>query len=219
MHFNELDNGNEFSSLLTSFRPEEIELIIDDIKLEENGTQFIYIIDTYDIVQNYMPYIETELFSKRSINYQAQKHLCYDYFFNTFNPINIVLLDEYKIELLSAKDILLRHLRDAKILISNIEELKKGTKDFLSIQNNETEAFFGKNFEVILVLLILNDKGKRVLDNFITFIRERLILSETQTKKIDNSGQIEEIILNSKPTEFSKIVFEKYVDDKCKYIL
>ena len=214
----EKNPNTDYYFLMNSFTTADIESIKNDLKLYYENYYFIYVVDTYDIVENYLPYTEIELFSRKDRNYQVQKFICYDYFFGRLNNTTTVLLNEYKIELLAAKNKLNRHLRDAKTVINNLETLKKETNDFIE-NPARTEEFFRKHFEVILLLLILNDKTQSILEEFFSFIRTRLMVSEVKVRDERDSELIDSIFAASSYTKFSIDLFEKYIEQNKTQLL
>ena len=141
--------NTEYNFIFNTFSNDDIELIIQDLQRFKENHYLLYVVDTYDIVENYLPYTEMELFSRKNRNHQAQKFICYDHFFGRLNTTSTILLNEYKVELLAAKNKLTRHLGEAKYVIKNLETLKKETGDFVN-DPEKTEDFF-KNHSVMIV--------------------------------------------------------------------
>ncbi|MRG43911.1 hypothetical protein GFS24_02235 [Chitinophaga sp. SYP-B3965] len=203
--------NSSYHFILSCYTSTDIEAVISDIELHEKGYELLYAVDTYDIMENYLPYIRMELFSKGDQNYQAQRSICYDYFFGDLSVTSTILMNEYKMELIAAKNKLNKHLRDAKTVIRNLEVLKKATDNFLN-DPDKTEAFLRNHLEVILLLLILNDKTYSILDEFFTFLRERLSVSEIKTTSGKHNESINNVFANCKSSHFSISLFEKYVE-------
>lgn len=178
----------------------------------------MYVVDTYDIVENYMPYTEAELFSKTNKNQEVQKFICYDYFFGKLNKTATILLDEYKIELLAAKNKLARHLKEAKIVLSNLNTLKKETNSFVS-NPEKTEEFFKNHLEIILLLLILNDKSNSIFEEFFSFLRTRLALTEIKANNSEDEEQLSKIFNICRPGHLSLEIFEKYIEENKNQLL
>lgn len=204
--------NSEYHFLLNCYSPMDIEMIATDLQMSFDNYRFLFIIDTYDIVENYLPYTDMELFSNRDLNFQAQKYICYDYFFGGFNKTNTILLEEYKIELLAAKNKLNRHLREANRVLKNLDKLKEETNYFLK-DPDKTEAFFRNNFEIILLLLILNDKTNSILEEFFNFIKTRLSISEVKNGMDEDSELLTSIFSTCSHSRFSIEVFEKYISE------
>ncbi|PWK77053.1 hypothetical protein LX99_02863 [Mucilaginibacter oryzae] len=212
------DNRNHFHFILTCFTPQDIEGVMQDIRLSMDGYNFLYSLDTFDIMENYMPYIKIELFSKSDRNFQAQKYICYDYFFGKLNSTNCILLNEYKIELIAAKNKLNKVLRDVKATIKNLDDLKKETDNFLS-NPEKTEEFVKNNLEIILLLLILNDKSYSILQEFFLFIKTRLNIIDIPVKNKKDREQIDAIFESTNPTSASAQVFRDYVEQNRKQLI
>jgi len=204
--------NSEYSFLLNCYTALDIDMVIADIEMAFDNYHFLYIIDTYDIVENYLPYTDVELFSNRDLNFQAQKYICYDYFFGGFNKTNTILLDEYRIELLAAKNKLNRDLREANRVIKNLEKLKNETNHFLN-DSEKTEIFFRNNFEILLLLLILNDKTNFILEEFFSFLKNRLSISEVKARKENDTELLTTIFSDCNHSSYSVEVFEKYIKE------
>lgn len=216
--YQSLNLQSDYHFILNCFNPKEIDLLISDMELHSQGYEFLYVIDTYDIMENYLPYYQIELFSKNDKNYQAQKFICYDYFFCDLNTTNCILLNEYKIELFSVKNKLNKSLRDARAVIQNLEDLKKGTSDFFE-DKEKAATFFKKNLDVILLLLILSDKSESILREFFSFMKKRLNISEVQVRRQIDKHVVEQIFNSSVCTQFSINLFERYINENKRYLL
>lgn len=203
---------SEYNFLLNSYSGSEVEAVISDLERSSGGCHLLYIIDTYDILENYLPYTQAELFSKRDINFYAQKFICYDYFFGQFNSTNTILLDEYKVELLAAKNKLNRHLREARAVLQNLEKLKKETNDFFT-NTEKTEEFFNKHFEVILLLLILNDKSNSILDEFFFFLKNRLHITEVIGRDGKDTDMLAGIFAGCRHSKFAITLFSGFIEE------
>lgn len=202
----------DYTSLLSCYTADDIKCLIDDCKHLQQGHQLLYVIDTYDIVENYLPYIQTETFAKKDLNEQAQKFICYDHFFSSRNKSVTVLLDEYKIELLAAKNKLSRHLKNAGAVLNNLSILKEETNDFVN-NLEKAEEFFKKHFEIILLFLIIGRKKDSILDEFFLFIKDRLNISELKALNVSDPGALTEVFTTSKSTERSNDLFRSYVEE------
>lgn len=199
----------DYDFIWSCYSSSDIESIMSDVKLSDNNYKFYFVLDTYDVVENFLPYTEMELFSKGHTNQLAQKYICYDYLFDKLTNERVLLPDEYKIELLAAKNKLQRHLKEARAVLSNIQKLKEETPDFSDFRR--TNEFFKKNFEIILLLLIINNKKSKILDEFRDFVRDRLSISEIEASPQDHE-QVNNIFKNTSSTTLSVEIFKQWVD-------
>ncbi len=207
-----------YDFILSNYSVSDISRIRQDWQLRHQGYHFLYIIDPYDIVENYLPYTEVELFAGISIHSQVHKFICYDYFFGGLNYTKTILFDEYKIELLAAKNKVTKHLREVKNVFSNIERLRKETGNF-HLSSEKTISFFYENMELILLLLILESKKSNILEEFLEFLRTRLFISKSDELDGQIEPDIAEIIAKCKPGPQSTHVFDKFVDENIIRIL
>jgi hypothetical protein len=203
---------NSVYNFIVNFRPEEIEEVIADIKLAKGGKKFLYALDTFDIIAHYLPYIDESFFSASSKNELAQKLICYDYFFNSPVPKNIIILDEYKMELLSAKNRIQRQLKDTRNIVKTLEILKRDTAVFTN-REAMAEDYFEKNFELILLLLILSEKKDFIHTEFENFLKNKIVLDEIKTGSLSDDELINEVFRTTQHSKLSKALFKEYVDD------
>ena len=216
-------------NFIINFKANEIDEVIQDFEFRKRGYKVLYAVDTYDIVAHYLPYTEGGLFQNRNKNELAQKLICYDYFFSrresTDTPKarasavkrSMIILNEYKIELLSAKNKILRQLKDVNHVISNLEYLKKETTDFKQ-NNTGASAYFARNFEVLLLLLILSEKKDMIHSEFINFLSQQLSVTEINTGSEKDDEILSKAFSKSGYSELSIQLFDSFIE-KTKYDL
>lgn len=219
-------------NFVTNFKPEEIDDVIRDIELRNRGFRILYAIDTFDIVAHYLPYTEGGLFLHKNKNELAQKLICYDYFFSLkeslhgtagINETNqqrnkcIIILNEYKIELLSVKNKIMKQLKDVSHVISNLDYLKKETYEF-QINHKGANAYFEKNFELILLLLILSEKKDFVHKDFEDFLKNRLSIMEISSGSEQDDSILNKIFSDTRHSDLSVQLFDRFISEN-KYDL
>ncbi len=207
---------NSYDFIWNCYTPDELARVVDDAQLSNQGFKFLYVIDTYDIVENFLPYTEIELFSKGDSNKLAHKFICYDFLFGHFDDNPIILANEYQVELLAVKNKLQKQLNEVKAVYGNLKKLKEQTPDFTN--EARTREFLVKHFEIILLLLIINDKRKNIFQEFLNFIRDRLTVSEIKVIKND-SATINKIFDDIKPSSLSVEIFERFVEDNKPFLV
>src|ERR1700735_2244704 len=148
------NSASNFQNFLVSMRPEEVDEVINDVVLYTRGYSFFYAVDTFDIINHYLPYINNNLFDSLDRNANAQKAIAYDQFFkNEEISKRLVVLDEYKSELERIKNFILKQMDNTQLLRKNInvlnDDIEKMRSDPDSIDN------IRKNFELILTFLLL----------------------------------------------------------------
>lgn len=177
------------------------------MELLAQGYEFLFVIDPYDIVQNFFPSTVEALFS-RNFNYEVTRQLPYYDFFNSAENRHITLLDEYKIELIAIKDQLIKKLRDARILLDNICQLNEKA----NFHTEEEKSLLLKNLDVIIMLFILNDRRSNVYEEFITLLNDKLLVTSKEISNIEPNGIVGQIIMDSTTTALSCKVFECFVN-------
>ncbi|WP_343692461.1 hypothetical protein [Chitinophaga sp.] len=202
-------NDREF--LFSWYTPQDIDIVIDDFKRTTLGVRFVYAIDTFDMVENYLPYFEKNLFSEKNIEHRAHKYICYDHFFGSHSDAQSVLLDEYKLEFLFVKKKLSKHLADAARILDNLKSLREITQDFTQ-DLEKVKAFFESNLEFILAMLIINKKQGNILTEFVSFLTDRLDVYDFKNFPSELIGKLRDIFEDSVPSGLSVNVFRKYID-------
>ena len=172
--------------------------------------KFIYAVDIYDIVENYLPYTKSNSFSN-NLNNKVQKYFCYDYFFNITFKAPIVVLDEYKLELLAAKNKLLYDLKRTEAVLNNLEALSKITNNF-SDKNDLANEFIIENLEIILLLIIIDSKKDNVINEFLKLLKEKLSISGLFLDKNENSEIVTKVFADCTYSKNVVDVFEKYIE-------
>ncbi|WP_343303061.1 hypothetical protein AAHN97_16020 [Chitinophaga niabensis] len=203
--------GSDYHFILNCYSANDIGAVIKDFKLQMEGYELLYAIDMYDIMEKYLPYIKPDLFSNTDRNYQAQRMICYKYFFSELTNTPVFLVKEYNVELIAAKNKIRKHLRDATIVFQNLMQLKKETNNFLN-DPEKTVVFIRDNFEVLLILLMLNSSAKTEFHDFFDFLHKRLFISEIKTENSQHQETLNQILEDSHYTHFFVKIFEKYID-------
>lgn len=194
---------------LNSYTVNDIEIIKEDFIEKHAGCHFLYVVDTFDIVENYLPYSKTDIFSNNKSGPLAHKYVCYDHFFGNHNKENTILLDEYKPELTELRLRLSRELRELNNTIQNIETLRKHTEDF-STNLKDAQEYVDKNFENLMLILVLAGKKDNILSEFYLFLKERINI--TELKIGEDAPAIESIFNEIVPTTGSVELFRDFMD-------
>jgi len=202
---------NSVYNFIVNFKPEEIDEVIIDFETRNKGISMLYALDPYDVIAHYLPYTEDSFFRNSNKNALAQKLICYDHFFD-FPNRNVLILDEYTIELLSVKNRIQRQLKDSSLIFKNLEDLKKSTAKFTE-HGSEANDFLGKNFELILLLLILNEKKDFIHKEFDDFLKNKLTILNIETGSAENDKVIDEVFATTQHSELSTILFKAFVED------
>jgi hypothetical protein len=182
--------------ILGNYTAEEMKVVHNDILNHISGVNYLYVIDTYDLVENFVPYTIKDLFKGEKRNQLAQRYICYDYLFSKFDNSIVILANEYIDELFGVKNKLFEKVNDAEVLLGNIHELKEQTTDI----------------EVVLFLLILNSKSGNAFDSFLSFQRNRMIISNDELKNKTNQ-KVSELFKNTSDVSLAATIFERFVND------
>lgn len=208
-----MKNSHDF--IWNCYKSNDLDGIAQDVDLINKGYKLFYVLDTYDVVENYLPYIELQLFSRRKTSQLVQRFLCYDHLFDGNSETKFLLPNEYKVELLAAKNRLQVQLKSVDITLENLKKLKEETPDFTD--HEKTSDFFKKHFEIILLLLIIANKKGKILDEFLNLLRTRLLINDIIVSS-DDSTEINAIFSDTKASLFSVDFFNRYIDNHRVFI-
>ena len=221
---------------ILKFSTEDINEIRSDIELYFSGHQFIVASDTYDIISHFMPYAKPNFFENGHENSFAQRIIAYDSFFNSERLAKqILLMDEYKIELLAIRNILSAQLKNKNNSRENIAKLLEKSKkvireEYMNSILNESEGIlptdffetfkinFTKNFELITTLALLNENSSKILEKFYTFLNTKLKLFEIDIENLEEKNEIENIFFNTRASNVTKLIYEEFVNENQLFI-
>jgi hypothetical protein len=207
----------DYDFILRSYTPEEMIAIQEDIGKYAKGIQYLYVIDTYDLVENFMPYTKLNLFLEGNKNQLAQKFICYDYLFSNFDHNKIILANEYRDELLAVKNKLNNQLTKANAVLSNIKNLREQSKDFQD--EEKSQEYLQKNFEIILFLLILNSREGKVFEEFLSFVRKRIVISQIVLSSKADEEEVNRVFDNTLVSGLSVSIFREFVDSNLPFLI
>lgn len=207
----------DYDFILRSYTPEEMSAVHQDITKYAQGVEFLYVIDTYDLVENFMPYTKIDLFNEGNKNHLAQRYICYDYLFSRFDHNSIILANEYRDELLAIKNKLNSQLAQANAVLSNIRTLKEQTQDFQD--EEKSQEYLQKNFEIILFLLILNSREGKIFEEFLSFVRKRIVISQIVLNKKSDEEKVNLIFDSTTVSELSVSIFREFVNHNLMFLV
>jgi hypothetical protein len=210
--------SNKFNiyDFFLNFEIEEIEEIKNDITLFKDGYKFYYALDTFDIITHFLPYTQENFFKNQNETLLSQKIIAYENFFNSPLSNQVLILDEYKIELLAAKSIIDKQIKNAQNLKNNLSDL------FHQISNKSFSKDSEKlrsNFELIITLLILKEKGETIHEDFLFFLKNKLKIFKLESGDDEIDELIERVFLNTRASDFTDIIYDFFVEDKAYYLL
>ncbi|NII29824.1 hypothetical protein HB364_32400 [Pseudoflavitalea sp. X16] len=175
---NPLYNNN----FIFNLSDKEIDAIGDDLRLQAKGFTFLYAVDTYDFVHFFMPYLNKISFTEEHISQLAQEAIAYESFFTDTVNSTIILLDEYKKELLLVKDLFLEKIRHASELTKNKNEL---INEILTLINSGEglHKVINKNFELFMLSLIFSKRHNNIKEiSFLQFLKKKMHIDAFETK-------------------------------------
>ncbi len=203
----------ERETLLDFYTTEELQVVKSDLLEHYQGINSVYVIDTFDVINYTLPFINKNSFDKDSK--LALTTIFYENVFSIYKDFDIILADEYREELSNI-------VESFQMKITNFSAIRKKLLSFIeaSISSNDTKInkeIFYNEFELIIVLYIFIEKGKNLFDRFNDFI-ESLNIHDFTSDKIKNSELIIDAFRNNQPTELTNKLLELFADSQ-KYKL
>ena len=200
-------------SFLSNLKPEEISDIIIDYKLINDGYELFYIVDTYDIVNYTLPFTSKDFIQKESKARLSHQAIAYDSFFSLSSNTNLILLDEYKTELLSIKNTIQKKLKNFPKIRNEIIEMigNKTLKD--EQDNNYLESILTENLNVIIAILIFVEYGDNIYQRLIRLLNEKLIIYSFKSENIELQEIINEVFNEVRISSRSEILYNAFVDE------
>lgn len=196
------------------FSIEELKIVRKDIVDYYNNKKNIYVIDTYDIINYTLPFVNLGKLSND--NKFALSTIFYENTFNIYDDIDLILANEYQTELLNIIDNLYYKIKSFPVIKQKLtDEITRALND----DNNENKEdknlkTLFDNFELIIVLYIFIEKGKNPFEKFNTFIG-KFSIETLKSKNIDaeNCNDITEIFSNTTPSSETNNYFDLFIED------
>lgn len=212
-----LGKGNTVYNFITRLEPDDIVDIADDIRLLRDGYTFFYAIDTFDVFNHFLPYVDSNLFKGANRNDVAHKMIAYNEFFTSASRERIIIPEEYRLELLDIKRYLENQIRQLHSLKQNFIDLEEAVTGIMDVDQDNYEEL-RNNFEFVLTLLILaerEDKGNKGLFNFIADAFSQNVLLERE----GNHAYINALLDDSPPSADCAAIFERFVTNRAYTLL
>lgn len=211
-----MSEENNIHSFLSNFSIKQLQGVIEDIKLDKDGYEIFYIVDTYDIINYSLPYSqgEFEIEKSKAITHRA---IAYDTIFDKNEKKNLILLDEYKLELLSLKNQIYEKLKDFPKIKQKLIELiqSKGIENEKNFR--KVASIVKSNFDIIIALQIFVEYGDNIYQRFTNLLNNLTIFEfKTDDKEFDIIAN--NIFDNTRTTYLTSIIYDKFVE-KIKYKL
>jgi hypothetical protein len=204
-----------FITNLSSF---QVQNIIDDISLLKEGYKLYYAIDTYDIICHYLPFTKSDLFGDDKKNIQAQKAIAYSVFFKNNSKKNIVILDEYKYELLSIKYYINKEIQNLYSIRKNLNSLKH---ELSAIHSDEktSHIYLRNNFELILTLIMLSSLTKDPGNSIFSLLEDKMSIFSIDSDNQETEDKLNSIFKETKLSKFTELIYDKFVDEMSYFLL
>lgn len=207
-----MNNKNEIYSFLNNYKPEEISDVIKDFRLITKGYKIIYVVDTYDIINYSLPftsknYLEGE--NQEKLSYQT---IAYEALFGQNSNTNLILLDEYKAELLSIKNQIQKRFKNFPNIRREIIKILD-EKGLINDSNNQNiEELLKNNLNIIIASLIFLEYGDNIYQRLINLLNEKLNIFNLYSGDIDIDEIVNNIFDEVRISDFSDSLYDTFVD-------
>jgi len=212
-----MNKQNNIHSFLSNFSIKQLQDVIEDIKLDKEGYKIFYIVDTYDIINYIFPFSHKEFENEKS-KIPVYKTIAYDTIFDQKEKSNLILLDEYKLELLSLKNQIHDKLKDFPRIKQKLIELiqSKGIENRENVR--KVANIVKSNFDIIIALQIFVEYGDNIFQRFTNLLNNNLTIFEFKTGNKEFDVIAYNIFDNTRTSDLTSIIYDKYVE-KVKFKL
>jgi hypothetical protein len=139
-------------NLLKEIDSKDIDMLINDLELENEGYVINFIIDPYDIFRFTFPYgIKNEDLGNRPLDDVGDEAVGYSHIFDNYKPI---ILDEYRLELYFNRDNIKRNIKEAFDCGINHNNIFDILEDKLASSNQKTIDNLYKELEESYTFLL-----------------------------------------------------------------
>jgi hypothetical protein len=200
------------NSFIFKLAPAEIDEVCDDLLLYNEGYNSFYAVDSYDFVHFFFPFIEDIPLNQERMNVLAQDAIAYESFFADSQMGSIVLLNEYKKELLAVRELFFARIRGALELSANIGKV---AEEMLQImQEGEMSAeLIDKNYELFFLTLILLQKKETVKEiSFLQFLKKKIHVNQIETADEEFNELANRAFNNESEEGFTATIYDDFVD-------
>ncbi|CAL2078394.1 hypothetical protein T190611E02C_10681 [Tenacibaculum sp. 190524A05c] len=203
----------ERETLLDFYTIDELQVVKSDLIEHFKGINSVYVIDTFDVINYTLPFINKNSFDKDSK--LALTTIFYENVFSIYKDYDIILANEYREELSNI-------VESFQMKITNFSSIRNKLLSFIEESISSTDKkinkeIFYNEFELIIVLYIFIEKGKNLFDRFNDFI-ESLNIHDFTSDKVKNGELIIDAFRNNQPTELTNNLLESFADSQ-KYKL
>jgi hypothetical protein len=205
-----MKNYSDFLNLLDSLTSVDLENILNDYNLvKSKGCKIFYVVDTYDLINYALPFIDSDVTSKNKNDY-SQHTIAYETVFANREAFNFSLLDEYKEELISINNNISFKLKNfAKIkeqFFSLILDDKSGE------EQKSDKLFIRDNLESFVAMYIFLEHGTNIYDRFNNLIKEKLNIESFKSKDLKIDKLINSLFKEKRRSSLTNKIFDIFVD-------
>lgn len=201
---------NNVYSFFSNFTTHQLMDVISDIELLDNGYEIFYIVDTYDIMGYALPFTKNYT-DQNSSKVASHRTIAYDAIFDKKN--NLILLDEYKLELLSLKNQIQDNLKKFPKIKSKLIELIE--KEDIDKENDAREItkIIKNNFDLIVALQIFIEYGDNIYQRFINLLTNNLTIFNFDTGDKEFDTIANKIFDNTRTSDLTISLYDKFVNE------
>ena len=196
-------------TLLDVYSSDDLKVVKSDLEDHYEGIKNIYVIDTFDVINYTLPFINRGSFDD---DFKlAFTTIFYENVFSIYKDFDIILADEYRQELsniLENFEFKIKNfssIRDK--LLSSINESIKSDSDTIN------KKILYNEFELIIVLYIFIEKGKNLFERFNQFV-ESLNIDDFKSKNINDIDSIINVFKETRPSKLTNKLIDMFAESQ-----
>lgn len=190
----------------------DLDGIMDDIELYFSKYRFFYAVDSYDFVHFFLPYLAYVHFTPATLDKMAREGIAYEKFFSPSKTGSILLLEEYKYELLRVRDVFMARLNNSLEAAENFKALADQIKFLIETKQN-LDDIAQHNFDVFFLLVIFHQRKEELQGgDFLQFLKRKIYIDKFDTKDEAFNRVADEAFTTGNGKTFVDTVFDRFID-------
>ncbi|MFT3823918.1 MAG: hypothetical protein QM731_08355 [Chitinophagaceae bacterium] len=209
---------NKEDSLLFGLENDQLDAIIDDLTLHFSGYRFFYAVDSYDFVHFFLPYLQKIEFTDVNINQLAREGIAYENFFSPSRSGSILLLEEYKYELLRIRDVYVGRLNGMLEASANFSSLSEQLKRLIDSEKSLSNIA-AEDYNLFFLLVIYYQRKTEMKEvSFFQFIKRQVYIDTFSTGDETFNERADAAFENDNGQEFVDTIFDQFIESNRTYL-
>lgn len=212
-----MHSRNIASFFLDRLKLSDVEAIKNDIRSVKNGVELFYVVDTYDIINYFLPFLDDDFYKEKNIEYLANDFIVYEKVFSTLTG-KVIIPNEYIEEIWYVRDKFEKKLNQGKVIHDRIRKVVEDVSNIGLDVGNQVLLYdlLIKNFNIIVFLLMLVESKN---NSFATFFELISNMQYDNDEEGVNVGSIYRKLHETNSSNIGNELYNVFVDTSRKFLL